>query len=265
MPKAIRFHTGEGDHPDPDIMAAFADKALNEDERAAFFAHLAECERCREGLRLHARLKGFTGSEAKPPCRISGWPAVPYFGTAAGLACAAIGIALILLLGHGPDKQIADSSRRGNPLLAGQQLAAQNPLLLHGQNDSGAQAKLQNNRPRPLTARRQQPVRYGLPSNLKHSPEQSHSPDVLWGTIRFRTLEFGPDRRSALDLSMLPGAFASARLELQTTFRAASLEIPGEEEEVNRASINKQIAVKTILGERRIYLSIPGAESITIQ
>ena len=41
-----------GVHPDPDLLTAFAEKSLNDRERAHVLQHLAECADCREVLSL---------------------------------------------------------------------------------------------------------------------------------------------------------------------------------------------------------------------
>ena len=37
-----------GVHPDPDLLAAFAEKSLNDRERAHVLQHLADCADCRD-------------------------------------------------------------------------------------------------------------------------------------------------------------------------------------------------------------------------
>ena len=41
-----------GVHPDPDLLTAFAEKSLNDRERAHVLQHLVECADCREVLSL---------------------------------------------------------------------------------------------------------------------------------------------------------------------------------------------------------------------
>src|ERR1700752_4497029 len=39
-----------GDHPDPDLLTAFAEQALAEQERSTVLTHLSRCSECREVL-----------------------------------------------------------------------------------------------------------------------------------------------------------------------------------------------------------------------
>src|ERR1700739_3731332 len=63
-----------GDHPDPDIITAFAEGSLLEHERLAVMAHLADCAECRAILSFAA------GDEAEPPR--PGLKAIPILRTA---------------------------------------------------------------------------------------------------------------------------------------------------------------------------------------
>ena len=53
LPNIVRARlkaTAAGDHPDPDLLAAFAEQALAEQERSTVLAHLSRCSECREVL-----------------------------------------------------------------------------------------------------------------------------------------------------------------------------------------------------------------------
>lgn len=43
-------------HISPDLLAAFSEKVLSEEESESVFAHLAECARCRDWVEVHAQL-----------------------------------------------------------------------------------------------------------------------------------------------------------------------------------------------------------------
>jgi hypothetical protein len=60
-------------HLDADTLAAFAEHSQRGDERAAVFAHLSECETCREYLAVNAELKEFDWTADKPRHRIPGY------------------------------------------------------------------------------------------------------------------------------------------------------------------------------------------------
>ncbi len=55
LPNIVRARlkaTPAGDHPDPDLLAAFAEQALTAQERSTVLAHLSRCSGCREVLAL---------------------------------------------------------------------------------------------------------------------------------------------------------------------------------------------------------------------
>ena len=45
------------EHLDPDTMAAFSERALEQGEEAKVFLHLAECQICREYVAVHSELR----------------------------------------------------------------------------------------------------------------------------------------------------------------------------------------------------------------
>src|SRR6478736_9626489 len=56
LPKIVQQGLGRttkpGVHPDPDLLAAFAEKSLNDRERSQVLQHVADCADCREVLSL---------------------------------------------------------------------------------------------------------------------------------------------------------------------------------------------------------------------
>ena len=52
-------------HIDPDTLAAFAKNALNKQEIAQLFVHVEHCERCRDLMSVHARLRSFEWAPVK--------------------------------------------------------------------------------------------------------------------------------------------------------------------------------------------------------
>ena len=242
MLKSIPFGTNGDDHLDPDTLAAFAEGALNEGELASLYAHAAECERCREGLHVHMRLRELSSNIATRNRLVSGGITMRSLGIAAGLACAVLGLALILLPGRNSRKPVATFQQQARAVPSSPSLPGQDLREAGNGSIKKASATVAGWR----------------------SSQRSHSPEAVWRTNRFRTLAFGPDFRFAPEQPTLPRPFASARLDLQTSFQTASLETP-EREETTRASTNKRIAVRTALGERRIYLIIPSVESNEVQ
>ncbi len=77
-----------GDHPDPDLLTAFAEQLLGVPERARVLEHLAQCAGCREVLSLAApELVSVEGAAAT---RTSGWFRWPVLRWAAVAACVVV-------------------------------------------------------------------------------------------------------------------------------------------------------------------------------
>jgi hypothetical protein len=107
MSELPKFVTGRlrgtqlaGEHPDADLLTAFAEKSLSEREQASVLAHLAACGDCRDVIALAvqsdlepAPLRERAASALEPPRRWFRWPALRW-GAAA--ACAVIVSAAVL-------------------------------------------------------------------------------------------------------------------------------------------------------------------------
>lgn len=57
-----------GDHPDANLLAAFAENTLMEQERATVLTHLAQCPDCREYMAIASRVV-----ETQPPAALRAW------------------------------------------------------------------------------------------------------------------------------------------------------------------------------------------------
>lgn len=290
MSKVIELLTNGDDHLDPDTLAAFAEKALSESGVSAMFAHLTECEHCREILRVHAQLRGLDGREKLS--RISAWLTVSTFRTAAVFLCAVLGVTTMLLWSHGSQKRFAHRAQESDT----QQRTLESRLSTDGQDSSErknvSEAKLtpkekanvvperssDTQSPLPAAALRR-PARNVVVSRKQHSSdllisqkrtdsaieqstEPSQGPDFLLRTVRFRTLASGFTFRSEPARPILPGPFAAARLDHELSFGPASLK--GEQEE-SRLLNGHPVAVKTALGERRFYWNAVGNWSVVAQ
>jgi len=81
-------------HPDPDLLAAFAEKSLGERERVTVLEHLALCGDCREIVALarpQPEMELVAAASAATPAPVrSGWLRGPIFRWAALAACAVV-------------------------------------------------------------------------------------------------------------------------------------------------------------------------------
>ena len=91
LPNVVRnrLQAAAGDHPDPDLLTAFAEQALPEDERSRVLLHLSRCTECRDVLAL--ALPPVTSSPAAlDTARGLSWFRWPVLRWGAALACVVI-------------------------------------------------------------------------------------------------------------------------------------------------------------------------------
>jgi hypothetical protein len=92
LPKIVRERMRAAvatDHPDPDLLAAFAEQALPERERAPVLEHLARCADCRGALALAAAPVGSATTQTKDPAAVrkAPWLGLPVLRWGALAAC----------------------------------------------------------------------------------------------------------------------------------------------------------------------------------
>jgi hypothetical protein len=92
LPESVRSRLRQapapGEHPDADVLAAFAGRALSERERETVATHLAGCAACRETLALAA---GAVEEEPAPE-RSRNWHVWGWGLAAAAMACCIIAV-----------------------------------------------------------------------------------------------------------------------------------------------------------------------------
>jgi len=92
----VRQHLGalqkqNGDHPDANLLLAFAERNLSSREQAAMLTHLAECPACREVLALSAKMSADDAASGDV-LRTRGGPWLGWrLAAAAAIVCAVIG------------------------------------------------------------------------------------------------------------------------------------------------------------------------------
>jgi hypothetical protein len=105
LPKIVRerLRAGQaGDHPDPNLLAAFAENALSEAERLPLLEHLSRCAECREVVMLASNAAESEAAAATPPAiapqqvRLQPWLRMPVVRWAALAACVGLAIALVI-------------------------------------------------------------------------------------------------------------------------------------------------------------------------
>lgn len=101
LPKIVRERMRTavaGDHPDPDLLTAFAEQALPARERTPLLEHLALCADCRDVLALAAAPSGSAATQAKDTAvaRKAPWFSFPVLRWGALAACLVIVGAAVL-------------------------------------------------------------------------------------------------------------------------------------------------------------------------
>jgi Photosynthesis system II assembly factor YCF48/Putative zinc-finger len=96
LPEIVRQRMARqvgGDHPDPDLLTAFAEGALGERERTPVLAHLGACAACREvvSLALPEALDS-SAVPAAPQSRWLRWPVLRWGGVAAAVVVVAAAV-----------------------------------------------------------------------------------------------------------------------------------------------------------------------------
>ena len=95
LPKIVRERMRTavaGDHPDPDLLTAFAEQSLPERERTPLLQHLSRCADCRDVLALAASAGGAVATQTKDTAvaRKASWLTFPMLRWGALAACLVI-------------------------------------------------------------------------------------------------------------------------------------------------------------------------------
>ena len=93
------------DHPDPNLLGAFVEKSLRQDEQVRVLDHLSRCTNCREIVSLTATQPGIAGAVLVAPARV-GWLSWPVLRWGAAVACVVVVGAAVTLRQQHESRQI---------------------------------------------------------------------------------------------------------------------------------------------------------------
>ena len=93
------------DHPDPNLLGAFVEKSLTQDEQVRVLDHLSRCANCREIVSLTATQPGIAGAVSVAPARV-GWLSWPVLRWGAAVACVVVVGAAVTLRQQHESRQI---------------------------------------------------------------------------------------------------------------------------------------------------------------
>ena len=155
MQEALRRSQRAEAHPDPDLLAAFAEGALLERERENVLAHLAVCNECRGVLHLASGAAELPAEQAQvaaaapaiEPVRTLLW--LRWAGLAAGVLLAVTGGVVVWMhFARGPQTQIVASNRRAGQAAASIEIAQAVPAPGPKQAVAGQRAAALQTAPR---------------------------------------------------------------------------------------------------------------------
>ena len=116
-----------GEHPDADLLTAFAEKSLSDRERANVLMHLSACADCREVVAIAMQATPEPALRAEPQKAPSTWFRWRTLQWGAAAACLVIVGAAVLLKTGAHKKDIMLYSTSDQPAIASQPAAAQTP------------------------------------------------------------------------------------------------------------------------------------------
>jgi hypothetical protein len=217
-------------HLDANTLAALSARSLSRRRRAIVFAHLAECEVCRDWLACYSALPHFENKNPAPLTVRPFGPMHPWqFKIAVGIACA-----LMLFVAISPRLLHMESRAR----------VAKNPLL------ASALVERTTATYQPGAAIFHTASAHGISAtrlSRHHSGKASDRRSALWSTVWFQPVRLVTSTFDA-PRPHLPGPLGQARLTRNLNF-AASFSM----QEAMLPALN-QISVHTPLGERWITL-----------
>ena len=141
-----------GDHPDPNLLSAFAEKSLGKREQLEVLQHLSQCTNCREIVSLSAPQLDVANAVSLAP-ESRRWLSLPVLRWGAAVACVLVVGAAVMLRQKPESRQLAGVATDAKPAAASQLSA---PNSVNADKAPSLQANLQINTPpaKPTTSLR---------------------------------------------------------------------------------------------------------------
>jgi hypothetical protein len=131
LPKIVQRRLQEtakpGVHPDPDLLAAFVEKSLNDRERSQVLQHLADCADCREVMSLAMPEIESTPSPIPERSRWLTWPVLRWGALAACVVVVSAAVTLHYERGQAGESSVAEKTPAVPVSLPAENNAAQPP------------------------------------------------------------------------------------------------------------------------------------------
>jgi len=132
-----------GDHPDPNLLSAFAESSLAKREQLEVLQHLSQCTSCREIVSLSAPPPDVANAVSLVP-ESRRWLSMPVLRWGAAVACVLVVGAAVMLRQKPESRQLAGAAADAKPAAASQ-LSAPNSVI--GNKAASLQANLEVNTP----------------------------------------------------------------------------------------------------------------------
>jgi len=197
-----------GDHPDPNLLSAFAERSLGKREQLEVLQHLSQCTSCREIVSLSAPQPDIANAVSLAP-ESRRWLSLPVLRWGAVLACVLVVGAAVTLRQNSQSRRPADTTANARPA-AGSQLPASNSVIAD-KAASSLQANSEINTPpaKPAAALRNPIVAKSAGGN--HAPANA------------APIEMAEARTASSFADIVPGRAKDALTESQSATTAEAM------------------------------------------
>jgi len=199
-----------GDHPDPNLLSAFAERSLAKREQLEVLQHLSQCTSCREVVSLSA-----------PPPDVANtvslvhesprWLSMPVLRWGAALACVLVVGAAVMLRQKPESRQLAGAATDAKPAAASQLSA---PNSVNADKAPSLQANLQINTP---------PAK---PAASLRNPISAKSAGGNHAPANTAPVELAEARTASAFADIVPGRAKDALAESQSVQTAKAMGAP---------------------------------------
>jgi hypothetical protein len=250
MPKTINRDASLSGHLDPDTLAAYAERALGKRELGAMFAHVAECQPCRDWFGVYTEL----GCDGQNTSKASGRP-VGFFAPAAFYLKTAAGIAFAIFL-TGVLSWTTLHERNGSTVTLESGIHSDGdiepPSVKSSASRIGPALTVSRHHRRPAPG----PLLVAATNSVRQGAVVDSGPSGLRPvTFRLCASDFIPLPKR--QRSILPPSMAAARLESRVSFLTMRLDAQKHlGDQVHTLPLYERIPIQTALGVRLMSLSL---------
>jgi hypothetical protein len=256
------------DHPDPNLLSAFAEKSLAKREQVQLLNHLSVCMDCREIVALTTLSPVIADTVSTAPAN-SPWPSWPALRWGAALACVVV-IGAAVTLRHNQNAQRISNPHTAQVIGQPDQFGPRNPNTLAESNSNA----------NPITATLQTPI---VASSLTKTTDQqkvkpARAAHDNSGTATSTPIEMADARPSPDFTGMVPGRAKNALAESSEAAARRAMNEPDFAEDANfigeaeplgaltpRWTLNSDGTLQRSLDSGRTWQTIPISKATTFR